>query len=126
MMVCRDLEILKIDNIGINTATRIVENSRGHLREILLKHDYYDDYEEDYFNEQALIFIRKIYEHCPLVEYLSLLFSPSKEILIEFEKFLKVCQKLKSLFLIGDWFIPNYEKMLENGEELLKVLIRLI
>ncbi|CAG8699197.1 15346_t:CDS:2 [Rhizophagus irregularis] len=77
------------------------------------------------FHESSLNFIRKIYENCPLIEYLSIAFSPSKENFTEFEKLLKNCKNLKSLLLIicNIYEEETEEKILENGEELLKVLI---
>ncbi|CAG8641956.1 20026_t:CDS:2 [Rhizophagus irregularis] len=65
-LIYRNLETIKIDYITINTATCIIKNSGGHLREILLK--YYYSLDEGYFNEDSLIFIRTVYENCPLVE----------------------------------------------------------
>ncbi|RIA79555.1 hypothetical protein C1645_63247 [Glomus cerebriforme] len=124
MLVYHDIEILNIDYISINAASSIIENSGGHLKELLL-FKYYD-YFEDNFNKDSLNFIQKIYVHCPLIEYLTLTFPPTKEHFTEFEKLLKVCQNLKSLLL----FIFNLdikernEKILENGEELLNILIR--
>ena len=55
--------------------------------------------ESDDFYEQSLSLIKVIYEKCPLVEYLSIAFPSSKEHSIEFEKLLKVCQKLRVLSL---------------------------
>jgi hypothetical protein len=51
------------------------------------------------FNDIFLNFTRKIYENCPYIEYLTIILSPLKEHLTEFEKLLKICQNLKSLFL---------------------------
>ncbi|RIA87401.1 hypothetical protein C1645_827821 [Glomus cerebriforme] len=125
MFVFPELEILFIDCITINAASNIIENSGGHIKEILL-FKYYDYFFEDNFDDDSLEFIHKIHEHCPLIEYLSLEFSPSKEHFIEFEKLLKVCQNLNTLLLNIFNFneVETYEKILENGEELLKALIR--
>jgi hypothetical protein len=122
-LVYRDLEVLNIDYISLNTVSIMIENSGGHLKEILLK--YYDYlYEKDNFNKDSLILIRKIYEHCPLVERLSLAFSPSKQHFTEFENLLKACQNLKSLLIIPHFKEEKYEKIFEYGEELSKILIR--
>ncbi|RIA83955.1 hypothetical protein C1645_880217 [Glomus cerebriforme] len=124
-LVYHDLEILNIDYITISTVSNIIENSGGHLREILLKHNDFADYEEN-FSQDTLIFIRKIYEKCPTIEYLSIVFSPSKEHFNEFEKLLNVCQNLKSLLLIISIIYEREtdEEILKNGEELLNILIR--
>ncbi|RIA87409.1 hypothetical protein C1645_827831 [Glomus cerebriforme] len=86
MLIYPDLKILHIDYITISAASSIIENSGGNLKEILL-FKYFKT--ENNFNEESLNFIRNIYRHCPLVKYLSLLFSPSKEHFTEFEKLLK-------------------------------------
>ncbi|RIA84717.1 hypothetical protein C1645_404713 [Glomus cerebriforme] len=119
------IEVLHIDFITINTASYIIENSGGHLKEILLFKSYDYFYEEN-FNKDSLNFIHKIGEHCPSIEYLTLAFSPTKEHFTEFEKLLKVCQKLKSLLLIifNIDASETTEKIMENGAELLKALIR--
>src|SRR6266542_3522892 len=124
MLIYHDLEILKVDFMSLNAASKVVENSGGHLRKILLE-PYDFEFESD-FDKDSLNFICKIYENCPSIEYISLVFPPSKEHFTEFEKLLKVCQKLKSLLLIVFNFDENEinEKILENGEELLKVLAK--
>ncbi|PKK66033.1 hypothetical protein RhiirC2_785325 [Rhizophagus irregularis] len=125
--VYRDLETFRIEHYDLKENSIIIQNSGGHLKKILV--DYCDSYAYDYyenFNEYSLILIRKIYENCPSIEYLSLIFSPSKQHFIEFEKLLKVCQNLKSLLLI----IYNLdetetdEKILENGKQVLNILIK--
>ena len=124
MLVYHDLEILNIDYNPLYVASSIIENSEGHLKKIS---QCYDSDIEDNFDEDSLIFIRKIYEHCPLIEYLSLAFPPSKEHFTEFEKLLRICQNLRSLLLLVNVKVENYnyEKMIvENGEELLKILIK--
>jgi hypothetical protein len=124
LLVYSDLEILKIDYITIYEASIIIENSGGHLKEISLKP--FDFLKFEIVSDDSLNFIRKIYEKCPLIEYLSLAFSSSEEHFTELEKMLEVCQKLKSLLLItSNFFKHETEKeKFENGEELLKVLIR--
>ncbi|GBC32288.1 hypothetical protein GLOIN_2v1764020 [Rhizophagus irregularis DAOM 181602=DAOM 197198] len=124
-LVYNDLEILKIDYITIDEASIIIENSGGHLKEVSLK-PYNFVYYGGNFSEESLIFIHKIYENCPLIEYLSLTFSPSKDHFTEFELLLKVCQHLKSLLLVTSniYIRETEESTLKNGEELLKILIR--
>jgi hypothetical protein len=120
MMTYHELETFSIDFISLNDASIIIENSGGHLREVLLRYYDYEWWYEDDFEEDSLNFIRKIYKNCPLIEHLSLLFSSSTEHFFEFEKLLKSCQNLKSLLL--SMLYTNNEE--ETGEELLKVLIR--
>ncbi|EXX67828.1 uncharacterized protein OCT59_003427 [Rhizophagus irregularis] len=125
MLVYNNLEILNIDYFTISKTSIIIENSGGNLKEVSLKpHDFL--YDENNFRNESLIFIRKIYEYCPLIEYLSLPFMPSKNHFIEFERLLQVCQNLKSLLLItSNRYIYETEKeILENREEILKLLIK--
>ncbi|CAB4460321.1 unnamed protein product [Rhizophagus irregularis] len=122
MSIYHDLEIFNTDYIKIDTAASVIKNSGGHIRKILLKYSYYyyEDEDEDNFDEDFIILIRSIYENCPLIEYLSIPFSASKERFIEFENLLIRCQKLKSILLISS----RYGRKLENGDEILKILIR--
>ncbi|EXX78307.1 hypothetical protein RirG_016160 [Rhizophagus irregularis DAOM 197198w] len=122
-----ELEILNIEYNEINVASSLIENSGGLIKKILLKpHDIIDfELQNDNFNESSLNFIRKVYKNCPLIEYLSILISPTKENFIELEKLLKRCQNLKSLLIvIFDNDEDTYEENLEYGDELLNILIR--
>lgn len=65
-----------------------------------------------------LIFIYTIYKKCPLIEFISLEFSPTKDHFIELEKLLRYCQKLKVLFL------SMFDACPTDGKELFNVLIR--
>jgi hypothetical protein len=85
MLAYHELEIFSIDFITLYEASIIIENSGGHLREILLRYEYG-------FIEDSLNLIRKIYQNCPLIEYLSLLFSSTIENFIELEKLLKIVE----------------------------------
>ncbi|CAB4496209.1 unnamed protein product [Rhizophagus irregularis] len=126
-LVYHDLEILNIEYNRLNIISSIIENSGGRIKKILFRpYDTIDfEFDDLSFHESSLNFIRKIYENCPLIEYLSIAFSPSKENFTEFEKLLKNCKNLKSLLLIicNIYEEETEEKILENGEELLKVLI---
>jgi hypothetical protein len=126
-LVYHELEILNIELSKLNVISSIVENSGGHLKKILFRPYDIIDIELDnlHFYGNSLNFIRKIYENCPSIEYLSIAFSPSKEHFTEFEKLLKICKNLKSLLLIiySEHEDETNEKIIENGEELLKVLI---
>jgi hypothetical protein len=128
MCVYRDLEIFNIDYYELKEASIIIGNSGGQLKKILLGSHELDGYINDDFNDNSFIFIRKVYENCPLIEYLSLVFPPSKQYSNEFEKLLKNCQNLKSLLLVVYMneieTKETKENLLENGEELLKIIIR--
>ncbi|RIA94278.1 hypothetical protein C1645_873543 [Glomus cerebriforme] len=126
ILVYHDIEILNIHYITINTASSIIENSGGYLKEILLfkECDSYYDFGNS-FNEDSLNFIHKVGKHCPSIEYLTLAFPPTNEHITEFEKLLKICQKLKSLlFIFTADEIETPENILGNGAELFKALIR--
>ncbi|GBB88123.1 hypothetical protein RclHR1_14640005 [Rhizophagus clarus] len=123
--VYHDLEILNLEWNSLNVISCIIENNGGRLKKILFRpHDTIDcDYY--HFNEHSLNFIRKVHENCPLIEYLSIIFPPSKEHFTEFENLLKVCKNLKSLLLLLDMDITDtYDEVLEHGKELLNMLIR--
>src|SRR5918912_1569181 len=122
-LVYHNLVVISIDYIALETAVCIINNSGGHLRKILFKYDDIDY--EDNFNEVTLIFICIVHENCPLVEYLSLVSSTSNDHFIELEKLLKSCQNLKSLLLslFCDDEIDYGNKILENGEKLLEMLV---
>jgi hypothetical protein len=126
MMTYHELEILNLEWSSLNVISSIIENSGGHIKKILFRprdiivNDIYE------FKENSLNFIRKIYENCPSIEYLSITFSPSKKHFAEFDKLLKICQNLKSLSLIIRDVNKREtkKKILENGKNLLKILIR--
>ncbi|CAG8722251.1 21855_t:CDS:1 [Rhizophagus irregularis] len=118
LLVYNDLETLNVSYITVYEASIIIENSGGRLKEVSLKPCRFLMCASN-FSVDSLIFIRKIYENCPLIESLSLSFSLSKDHLTELENLLKVCQNLKSLLLIRT---NMYEKGSE--ENLLKLLIK--
>jgi hypothetical protein len=127
--IYHDLETLDIDYITMNAAVNIINNSGGNLKELLLNFTGYydDDYRAENYIKDTLNLIRKIYENCPLIETLNLIFPSTNEHFVEFEKLLRCCPNLKKLFLIiddncdGTW---NYEQGSENIKHLLKLLIR--
>ncbi|CAG8711299.1 19905_t:CDS:1 [Rhizophagus irregularis] len=123
-----ELEILNIEYNELNIVSNIIENSGGRLKKILFNPYDIIDFElyDDNFNENSLNFIRKVYENCPSIEYLSILISPENENFTELEKLLKRCQNLKSLFIVilNNYFDDTYEDYLKYGKELLKILIR--
>ncbi|PKB92137.1 hypothetical protein RhiirA5_508377, partial [Rhizophagus irregularis] len=93
MQVYHQLEILNIEGNRLDVISSIIENSGASLKKILFE-PYNIEYEYDEFNENSLNFIRKIYENCPSIEYLSIAFSPTKAYFIELEKLLGVCKNL--------------------------------
>ncbi|GBB87419.1 hypothetical protein RclHR1_01390009 [Rhizophagus clarus] len=122
MFVYRDLEIFRMDYYNLRAASIIIGNSGGHLKNISLG-SYLEDYIDD-LNDDSLFYIRKVYENCPVIESLSLAFPPLEEHFAEFEKLLKICKNLKSLSIaICMNERGTEEKFLENGKEILKVLI---
>ncbi|PKC09662.1 hypothetical protein RhiirA5_415326 [Rhizophagus irregularis] len=126
MIAYHELEVIKVDYNQLDIISSIIENSGRCLKKILFKpYDIVDldDFDDVDFNKSSLNFIRKVYENCPYIEYLSIIFPSSKEHFIEFEKLLKICQNLKSLLIVL-WNRDEVETYEKNGEELLKILIR--
>ncbi|RGB36865.1 hypothetical protein C1646_757552 [Rhizophagus diaphanus] len=97
MMPFRNLEFIEIEFIYIYQINYIIKNSLF-LRELKINCFYT---EKDSFNDDSLDFIRTIYENCFLIEYLTIPMFPLLEnYFIEFEKLLKKCQNLRSLYFI--------------------------
>jgi hypothetical protein len=127
IQVYYELEILIIECSSLNVISSMIENSGGRIKKILFKPYYTIDPDDpDNLNDNSFNFIRTTYKNCPLIEYLSIIFPPSKEHFAKFEKLLKICQNLKSLLLVI--YSVNRrktdEKRMEYGKELLKILIR--
>ncbi|CAB4477685.1 unnamed protein product [Rhizophagus irregularis] len=118
-LVYHDLEILNIEYNRLNIISSIIENSGGRIKKILFRpYDTIDfEFDDLSFHESSLNFIRKIYENCPLIEYLSIAFSPSKENFTEFEKLLKKFSTPSNLKEIR--FYDYFKFSLENLEEFL-------
>ncbi|UZO00044.1 uncharacterized protein OCT59_001298 [Rhizophagus irregularis] len=96
MQAYRELEILNIEGNRLNVISSIIENSGANLKKILFE-PYNIDYEYDEFNGNSAHFI-------------------------ELEKLLGVCKNLKSLLIV---ILDDDDTCsLNNGEELLRVLIR--
>jgi hypothetical protein len=122
----QELEILNIEYNTLDVISSIIEKSSGRLKKILFKPYEIIDY--NYYNiaEKSLNFIRKVYENCPSIEYLTVASYLSKEHFTEFEKLLKICQNLKSLLITFSYQNNNLytsENFVEY-EELLEILIR--
>ena len=100
----------------------MIKNNGGHFRKIFIENcDYYFNEDEDCLN-----YARMIYENCPLIECLPLVFSSSS--FDEFEKLLQTCQNLKALsihMIDNEWngCEQREKEKLEYGEKLSKALI---
>ncbi|PKC58524.1 hypothetical protein RhiirA1_470836 [Rhizophagus irregularis] len=116
-IVPHHLENLSIQRNSLNVLSSIIENSGGHLKKIAFR-PYVLCKSDDNFNN----FIRKVYENCPSIEYLTISFSPLEENFTEFEKLLKICKNLKSLLL--DINQPTCGKNWKYGGKLLRLLIK--
>ncbi|RGB37362.1 hypothetical protein C1646_756988 [Rhizophagus diaphanus] len=116
MMAYRDLKILEIEFADIYQVTCMVKYSLC-LRELRIN-DYdwnYDNYDHDILN-----FFRTICENYFLIEYLSIpMFFENHY--IEFEKLLKKCQKLRSLYFKDTYC--DEESEFKYGDYLLNVLV---
>jgi hypothetical protein len=120
MVAYRELETLKIDFIDIYQVTCIIKNS------FFLKELWIDEYNWDYdrFSDDTLNFLRTIGENCLLIEYLSIpVFSLLDNHFIEFEKLLKRCQNLRSLYF-KETCECEEGKRLRYGDYLSNVLTR--
>ncbi|CAG8487176.1 10195_t:CDS:2 [Funneliformis mosseae] len=122
------LENLQMNYIDINIITRMIKNSGGNLRKILM-----NDFNSNNYYEETLVLIRTIYENCPLVECLSIYFTSSGDHLVEFENLLKACPKLKVLLLEVHEYVndinkdedkPYEEERYASSEKLSNVLLR--
>ncbi|CAG8535713.1 1375_t:CDS:2 [Rhizophagus irregularis] len=124
-LIYHDLEILNIDSSNLNVISSIIENCGGRLKKILFRPYDLKEIRRDFKNSNTLNFIRKVYENCPLIEYLSIVLLPSKEHFNEFEKLLKICKNLKYLWLgkLSINRIESLEEITENGGTLLKIFI---
>ncbi|GES78667.1 hypothetical protein GLOIN_2v1764020 [Rhizophagus clarus] len=85
-MVYPELEVFNMDFISLCETSSIIENSGGHLKELPLSYDYYDNCYDNIDDDESLIFIRRIYGKCPKIENLSLLLICSNQYFTEFER----------------------------------------
>ncbi|GBB88627.1 hypothetical protein RclHR1_01520012 [Rhizophagus clarus] len=118
-----NLETFQLDDITlISTVACMIKNSGGRLRKILVN-NY--DVVEDNFNEESLVLINAVREHCPLIECLSLAFPSSDEHFVDLEKLLLHCQKLRVLAIsISNVNEISREQMPTDRGKLLRALTR--
>jgi hypothetical protein len=100
------LQILKASRVPVNTLTNIIENTNGHLIEIKIEYISHDG-----INNKRII--QAIYQNCPNLKYLKLLFRNSN--IIELENLLINCQQLEGLFVIGSTVdVFDWDKLFET------------
>ncbi|RIA98328.1 hypothetical protein C1645_812892 [Glomus cerebriforme] len=99
------LQILRAKYIQIKILTSLIENTNGFLTEINIDKIFHQE-----INNKKII--RAIYQNCPNLKYLKLLFKISN--VLELNKLLLTCQYLNGLYII-------YE---ENSRDLFKILIK--
>ncbi|CAB4404189.1 unnamed protein product [Rhizophagus irregularis] len=118
MVTYRDLEILKIDYMDIYQVTYIIKNCLN-LKELRIN----DFHWNDNIIDGSLNFIHTISENCFLIEYLTIpVFPLFENHLTEFEKLLKKCQNLRSLYFQEAYYEEKRE--LEFGDYLLNILVK--
>ncbi|GBC07418.1 hypothetical protein RclHR1_07450006 [Rhizophagus clarus] len=124
-MAYHELELIIINCNKLDIISSIIENSGRCLKKITFRPYEIIDIDFDSFNENSLNFIRKVYNHCHSIEYLSIVIPSLNEHFTEFEKLLKICQNLKSLLIVvvsDDEYA--HENLMNYEGELLKILIR--
>ena len=85
------LQILRTKAVPVNMLTGLIERSGGYLTEVNLSHTYHEEVD----NKRI---IQAIYQKCPNLKYLKLLFRKSS--LLELENLLINCQNLNGLFIV--------------------------
>ncbi|GBC03365.1 hypothetical protein RclHR1_05090012 [Rhizophagus clarus] len=99
------LQILKAKSIPIKFLINLIENTSGYLSEIKIDYIGHDE-----INNKRII--RVIYQNCPNLQYLNLMFRKSN--IIELENLLINCQYLNGLFFIIDSDDTiNWDKLFE-------------
>ncbi|RIA95089.1 hypothetical protein C1645_817207 [Glomus cerebriforme] len=86
------LQILRACRVPIKALANLIENTNGYLTEI--KIDYIS---HDQIDNKRII--KSIYQNCPKLKYLKLLFRNSN--ILELDNLLTNCQHLNGLFVIG-------------------------
>ncbi|GBC05008.1 hypothetical protein RclHR1_00060021 [Rhizophagus clarus] len=94
------LEVLKADYVPAKALISLIENTGGCLTEIKIGYMFQNKYNNK-------LIIRAIYNNCPNLQYLKLLFRNDN--MCEIEKLLIKCQHLNGLFLIINSWINMFE-----------------
>ncbi|RIA92238.1 hypothetical protein C1645_820923 [Glomus cerebriforme] len=97
------LQILRASRVQIKALTSLIGNTNGSLIEIKIDYVSHDE-----INNKKLIQV--IYQNCPNLEYLKLVFRNSN--ILELENLLIKCQHLNELFfIISDLLTFNWETL---------------
>ncbi|GBB91002.1 hypothetical protein RclHR1_01810005 [Rhizophagus clarus] len=107
------LQSLKTSRVPINVLINLIENTSGYLTEIKI-----DRVRHDEINNEKII--RCIYQNCPMLKYLKLLFINSN--FLELENLLIYCQYLKGLYIIFEDAWVNYFTI--NWNHLFEILTK--
>jgi hypothetical protein len=100
------LEILRVKYVPIKYLISLIENTSGHLTEINIFS--YMDHNE--INNKSII--RAIYQNCPKLNYLKLMFKNNN--ILELENLLTNCQYLKGLFIMNSTAeVFDWDKLFE-------------
>jgi hypothetical protein len=107
------LQNLKARSVPVKVLASLIENTSGYLTEIKI-----DRIRHDVNNNKRII--QSIYQNCPMLKYLKLLFLSSN--FLELEKLLIYCKYLKGLYIIFEdvWF--SYVTI--NWNHLLEILTK--
>ncbi|GBB91001.1 hypothetical protein RclHR1_01810004 [Rhizophagus clarus] len=105
------LQILKARSVPVKILASLIENTSGYLTEIKI-----DRIRHDVNNNKRII--QSIYQNCPMLKYLKLLFIKSN--FLELEKLLISCQYLIGLYIIFEDVWDNY--VMINWNHLFKIL----
>ncbi|GBB91967.1 hypothetical protein RclHR1_19450004 [Rhizophagus clarus] len=126
MMAYNEPEVIKIDFNELDVISSIIENNGKCLKKILFRPYDIHDFDRIDFEANSLKFIRKVYENCPSIEYLSIIFLSSKKHVAEFEKLLRICTNLRSLLIVilDEKELNDEEDIYENSFKIGKKIIK--
>ncbi|GES74746.1 hypothetical protein GLOIN_2v1785437 [Rhizophagus clarus] len=98
------LQILRAKRVPIKALASLIENTSGHLVEINV-----ECINPDEFDNKRII--QAIYQHCPNLKYLKMLFKNSGT--LELEKLLINCKYLEGLFILAHDNLFDWNKLFE-------------